>query len=163
MHSLKLLWSNAPLACVFKMLQATRLDLTLLKSTLSMLQFFLDWQKKLSEGTVCLNTTLVLKVHCTFPETSKIKCSTSLRLHPITGKRARACLHDFDPASYIFWVGAPNASMLGLKCDLRIFCNPDCPRRCCNFSLIGNFFKWRQLMPQHCTCAENALCISWNF
>ena len=53
---------------------------------------FLDWQNNLCEGTVCLNTTLVLKVHCTFPETSKIKCSTSLRLHPITRKQARARL-----------------------------------------------------------------------
>ena len=41
-------------------------------------------------------------VRCTFPETSKIKCSTSLRLHPITGKQARARLHDFDPAPCIF-------------------------------------------------------------
>ena len=100
---------------------------------------------------MCLNTTLVLKVHCTFPETSKIKCSTSLRLHPITaGKRARAGLHDFDPASYIFWVGAPNASKIDLNWDLRILCDPDWPRHCCNFSLIGNFFKWRLLV----TCAS---------
>jgi hypothetical protein len=41
-------------------------------------------------------------VCCTFPETSKIKCPTSLRLHPITGKQARARLHDFDPAPCIF-------------------------------------------------------------
>ena len=46
----------------------------------------------LSGGTACLNTTLVLKVHCAFPESSMIKCSTSLCLQNVAGNQTRAHL-----------------------------------------------------------------------
>ena len=46
----------------------------------------------LSGGTACLNTTLVLKVHCACPDSSIIEYPTSLCLQHIAGKQARAHL-----------------------------------------------------------------------
>ena len=52
----------------------------------------------------------MLRVHCTFPEPSKIKCSTSSCLHLITGNQTKARLRGTDPASYIFQVEAGTAA-----------------------------------------------------
>jgi hypothetical protein len=51
----------------------------------------------LSGGTACLNTTLVLKVHCAFPESSIIKCSTSLCLQNVAGNQARSHPFKINP------------------------------------------------------------------
>ena len=57
-------------------------------------------------------------------------------------------LHTFD-----FF---PIFVVINLNWDLRVLCDPDWPRHCCNFSLIGNFFKWRRLncASTLCLCRE---------